>query len=51
MREADVRAAEEMVDNALAVLEPDDHDGRYRALRAHATISWMRGDLAEGGAV
>ncbi len=47
MREGDVRAAEEMVDNALAVLEPDDHNGRYRALRAHATISWMRGDLAK----
>ena len=47
MREGDVRAAEEMVDNALAVLEPDDHNGRYRALRAHATIAWMRGDLAK----
>src|SRR5262245_28732396 len=47
MREGDVRAAEEMVDNALAVLEPDDHSGRFRALRAHATIAWMRGDLAK----
>jgi predicted ATPase/class 3 adenylate cyclase len=47
MREGDVRAAEEMVDNALAVLEPDDHSGRYRALRARATIAWMRGDLAK----
>ncbi|MFL5922054.1 MAG: AAA family ATPase [Gaiellaceae bacterium] len=47
MREGDVRAAEEMVDNALAVLGPDDHSGRYRALRARATIAWMRGDLAK----
>jgi len=47
MREGDVRAAEEMVDNALAVLEPEDHSGRYRALRARATIAWMRGDLAK----
>jgi predicted ATPase/class 3 adenylate cyclase len=47
MREGDVRAAEQMVDNALAVLEPDDHSGRFRALRAHATIAWMRGDLAK----
>jgi predicted ATPase/class 3 adenylate cyclase len=47
MREGDVGAAEEMVDNALAVLEPDDHSGRYRALRARATIAWMRGDLAK----
>ncbi|HSB38331.1 MAG TPA: AAA family ATPase, partial [Gaiellaceae bacterium] len=47
MREGDVRAAEEMVDNALAVLGPDDHSGRYRALRALATIAWMRGDLAK----
>jgi class 3 adenylate cyclase/tetratricopeptide (TPR) repeat protein len=47
LREGDVRAAEEMIDNALAVLEPDDHSGRYRALRARATIAWMRGDLAK----
>jgi tetratricopeptide (TPR) repeat protein len=36
-----------MIDNALDVLEPDDHNGRYRALRARATIAWMRGDLAK----
>ncbi len=47
LREADVSAAEEMIENALAVLEPDDHTGRYRALRARATIAWMRGDLAK----
>jgi len=47
LREADVTAAEEMIDNALEVLEPDDHSGRYRALRARATIAWMRGDLAK----
>jgi len=47
LREADVAAAEEMIENALAVLEPDDQVGRYRALRAAATIAWMRGDLAK----
>ena len=47
LREADVSAAEQMIDNALEVFEPDDHNGRYRALRALATIAWMRGDLAK----
>jgi len=47
LREADVSAAEQMIDNALEVFEPDDHNGRYRALRARATIAWMRGDLAK----
>ncbi|MFL5939533.1 MAG: ATP-binding protein [Gaiellaceae bacterium] len=47
LREADVSAAEQMIDNALEVLEPDDHTGRYRGLRARATIAWMRGDLAK----
>jgi class 3 adenylate cyclase/tetratricopeptide (TPR) repeat protein len=47
LREADVAAAEEMIENALAVLEPDDDVGRFRALRAAATIAWMRGDLAK----
>src|SRR5512133_1621419 len=46
LREADVKAAEGMIENALEVLEPDDLTGRYRALRARATIAWMRGDLA-----
>jgi ATP/maltotriose-dependent transcriptional regulator MalT len=35
-----------MIDEALEVFEDDDMPGRFRALRAHATISWMRGDLA-----
>ena len=47
LREADVKAAESMIENALEVLEPDDHNGRYRALRARATIAWMAGDLAK----
>jgi class 3 adenylate cyclase/tetratricopeptide (TPR) repeat protein len=47
LREADVPAAEEMIDQALAVLEPDDLHGRFRALRARATIAWTRGDLAK----
>jgi tetratricopeptide (TPR) repeat protein len=47
LREADVSAAEQMIDNALEVFEADDHNGRYRALRARATIAWMRGDLAK----
>ena len=47
LREADVVAAEQMIENALEVLEPDDDVGRFRALRARATIAWMRGDLAK----
>ncbi|HXZ57932.1 MAG TPA: AAA family ATPase [Gaiellaceae bacterium] len=46
LREGDVHAAERMIDEALEVFEDDDITGRFRALRAHATISWMRGDLA-----
>src|SRR5215210_2530264 len=47
LRDADVGAAEEMIDNALGVLEHDDLTGRFRALRARATIAWMAGDLAK----
>src|SRR5437773_334812 len=47
LREADVRAAEEMIEEALRVFEPDDLHGRFRALRARATIAWTRGDLAK----
>ncbi len=47
LREADVSGAEEMIEQALGVLEPDDHVGRFRALRARATIAWTRGDLAK----
>jgi class 3 adenylate cyclase/tetratricopeptide (TPR) repeat protein len=47
LRDADVGAAEEMIENALAVLEPEDLTGRFRALRARATIAWTRGHLAK----
>jgi class 3 adenylate cyclase/tetratricopeptide (TPR) repeat protein len=47
LREGDVARAEEMVDQALDVLEPGDHTGRFRALRARGTIAWSRGDLAK----
>jgi class 3 adenylate cyclase/tetratricopeptide (TPR) repeat protein len=47
LREADVRAAEEMIEEALRVFEPEDLQGRFRALRARATIAWTRGDLAK----
>jgi class 3 adenylate cyclase/tetratricopeptide (TPR) repeat protein len=45
LREADVQAAEQMIEEAIGVFEPDDLTGRYRALRARATIAWMRGHL------
>jgi class 3 adenylate cyclase/tetratricopeptide (TPR) repeat protein len=45
LREADVQAAEQMIDEALEVLEQDDLTGRFRALRARSTIAWMRGHL------
>jgi class 3 adenylate cyclase len=47
LREADVRGAEEMIDRALEVFEPDDLAGRFRALRARSTIAWALGDLAK----
>src|SRR5215204_5130566 len=47
LREADVTGAEKMIEQALGVLEPDDLTGRFRALRAQATIAWTRGDLAK----
>ena len=45
LRGADVQAAEQMIDEALEVFEPDDLEGRFRALRASASIAWSRGDL------
>jgi class 3 adenylate cyclase/tetratricopeptide (TPR) repeat protein len=45
LRNADVHAAEQMIDEALEVFEPDDLPGRFRALRARASIAWARGDL------
>jgi class 3 adenylate cyclase/tetratricopeptide (TPR) repeat protein len=45
LRNADVQAAEQMIDEALEVFEPDDLIGRFRALRARASIAWARGDL------
>jgi class 3 adenylate cyclase/tetratricopeptide (TPR) repeat protein len=46
LRDADVSAAEAMIDEALGIFEPDDLTGRFRGLRARATIAWTRGDLA-----
>jgi class 3 adenylate cyclase len=45
LREADVEAAQQMIDEALEALEEDDLTGRFRALRARATVAWMRGHL------
>ncbi len=47
LRDADAKAAEAMIDEALEVFEPDDLTGRFRALRARATIAWTLGDLAK----
>jgi len=47
LRHADVQTAEAMIEQALEVLEQDDLAGRFRALRARATIAWIRGDLAK----
>jgi ATP/maltotriose-dependent transcriptional regulator MalT len=47
LRDADVEAAEGMIERALETFEPDDLVGRFRALRAQGTIAWMRGDLAK----
>jgi class 3 adenylate cyclase/tetratricopeptide (TPR) repeat protein len=45
LRQGDVSRAEEMVDQALEVLEPDDLAGRFRALEVRGTIAWSRGEL------
>jgi hypothetical protein len=45
LREADVQAAQQMIDQALDVLEEDDLTGRFRALRARGTVAWMRGHI------
>src|SRR6266542_597708 len=45
LREGDVERAEEMVDEALDVLETDDLAGRFRALDVRSTIAWTRGEL------
>jgi class 3 adenylate cyclase/ATP/maltotriose-dependent transcriptional regulator MalT len=47
LREADVPRAEELVERALEVLEPDDDTGRFRALNVRGTIAWSRGDLVK----
>ena len=47
LRNADVQAAEQMIEQALDVFEADDLTGRYRALRARSSIAWARGDLAK----
>jgi len=47
LRDADAKAAEAMIDEALEAFEPDDLTGRFRALRARATIAWTLGDLAK----
>jgi class 3 adenylate cyclase/tetratricopeptide (TPR) repeat protein len=45
LREGDVSRAEEMVEEALDVLEDDDLTGRFRALGVRGTIAWSRGEL------
>ena len=40
--------AEELADAALEVVEPDDHEGRFRALDRRSRIARWRGHLAEG---
>jgi tetratricopeptide (TPR) repeat protein len=47
LRDADAKAAETMIDEALEVFEPDDLPGRFRALRTRGTIAWTLGDLAK----
>ncbi len=47
LRDADAKAAEAMIDEALEVFEPEDLAGRFRALRARGTIAWTLGDLAK----
>ncbi len=45
-REGDVRSATELVQRALAVLEPDDHVGRFGALDMRSLIAWYEGRIS-----
>jgi class 3 adenylate cyclase len=45
-REGDVRAATELAEQALSVLDEDDHVGRFGALDARSLIAWYEGRIA-----
>ena len=47
LRNADVEHAEELIEEALEVLEPEDLVGRFQALEVQSTIAWARGDLSK----
>jgi class 3 adenylate cyclase/tetratricopeptide (TPR) repeat protein len=45
-REGDVQAATELAQQALAVLDPDDHVGRFAALDTRSRVAWFEGRIA-----
>ncbi|MGZ4425623.1 MAG: ATP-binding protein [Gaiellaceae bacterium] len=45
--DGEVGRAEELADQALQVVEPDDHEGRFRALDRRARVARWAGRLAE----
>jgi class 3 adenylate cyclase/tetratricopeptide (TPR) repeat protein len=45
-REGDVQAATELAEEALAVLDADDHDGRFGALDTRSWVAWFEGRIA-----
>ena len=44
-RDGDVQAATTLAEQALAVLDPDDHTGRFDALDVRSTIAWYEGSI------
>jgi len=44
-REGNVQAATELAEEALVVLDPDDHDGRFGALDTRSGIAWYEGRI------
>jgi class 3 adenylate cyclase/tetratricopeptide (TPR) repeat protein len=44
-REGDVQTATELAEEALAVLDADDHDGRFSALDIRSYVAWFEGRI------
>jgi class 3 adenylate cyclase/tetratricopeptide (TPR) repeat protein len=45
-REGDVQAATELAEEALGVLDADDHVGRFAALETRSRVAWFEGRIA-----
>src|SRR5690348_16140459 len=46
-RDSDVARSKSLGEQALQVIEPDDHAGRFEALHHSSRVAWWSGDLQE----